>query len=483
MADYKKITELTELSTLTGDDVFPVVDNNTTTFKANLTTVKNYIQTGNFVTTGNITAQNLTVNTLTANTQIIGNTTTVSSTSNFIDIQTDGSRNYPISDNNLDVGIRMFYYNNGAPSSAALVWKNPAGSAATKLVWYGSDVGNAATTLSAGSLGSMEVGQLFVSNATATTGASTGALQVVGGTSIGGNLHVATDTTLVGATTAAAITASGNITSASTTRTGFLQVNNSATIGTTLSVTGTATVGALTTTGNVSTTSNISAGNISTSGITSLGSVSNVRITGGTAGYVLTTNGSGTLSWASNPGANIIIASNVSANSAYFPVMVNAVGSAVTASADTDFSYNPSTNTLTATNFSGTATQAKYADLAEKYTSDAAYIVGTVVVFGGSEEITTTDCEADTRVAGVISAEPAYLMNSDSAGLAVALRGKVPVNVIGTVEKGDLLVTSNTKGYATSVSHISSYSSNAVFAKSLENDNGTNGRTIWAVIL
>jgi hypothetical protein len=67
--------------------------------------------------------------------------------------------------------------------------------------------------------------------------------------------------------------------------------------------------------------------------------------------------------------------------------------------------------------------------------------VGTVVIFGGEKEITVSSMGSDTRVAGVISANPAYLMNSETKGQAVALQGKVPCKVIGQISKGDMLVT------------------------------------------
>jgi hypothetical protein len=103
---------------------------------------------------------------------------------------------------------------------------------------------------------------------------------------------------------------------------------------------------------------------------------------------------------------------------------------------------------LTATNFLGTASSAKYADLAEIYTSDKNYEPGTVVVFGGTAEITATKITHDTRVAGVISTNPAYLMNSEAAGLPVAFTGRVPCKVRGPVAKGDVLVTSAYPEYA-----------------------------------
>ena len=114
-------------------------------------------------------------------------------------------------------------------------------------------------------------------------------------------------------------------------------------------------------------------------------------------------------------------------------------------------SYVPSSSTLKATIFSGTASQANYADLAERYIADVAYEPGTVLVFGGEEEVTTTDIKGDRKVAGVVSTDPAYLMNNQLEGDTVvdlALTGRVPCKVIGTVAKGDMLVTSAIPGYA-----------------------------------
>ena len=107
-----------------------------------------------------------------------------------------------------------------------------------------------------------------------------------------------------------------------------------------------------------------------------------------------------------------------------------------------DGSGNFSAGTITAT-----ATQAQYADLAEKYSADEDYEPGTVVVFGGDAEVTACELDADHRVAGVVSTDPAYLMNSDADGVAIALKGRVPCKVTGNVEKGALIVTSSIKGH------------------------------------
>jgi hypothetical protein len=105
-----------------------------------------------------------------------------------------------------------------------------------------------------------------------------------------------------------------------------------------------------------------------------------------------------------------------------------------------------------------------------------------VVIFGGDEEITISTEVADERVAGAISTNPAHLMNSGQTGLPVALRGRVPVKLIGAVTKGDGLVTSSVAGYAQSVGRSRLYGQ-AVFAKALETDLADGEKTIVAVIL
>ena len=132
--------------------------------------------------------------------------------------------------------------------------------------------------------------------------------------------------------------------------------------------------------------------------------------------------------------------------------------------------------------FYGKSTQAQYADLAERYVADAEYDVGTVLVFGGKQEVTVTTQFADHRVAGVVSGQPAYLMNAVAPGTAIALRGRVPVKVIGPVHKGDLLVTSDLEGHAVSVGGDTSHGIK-IFAKSLETNGELGEKIIEAVIL
>ena len=129
--------------------------------------------------------------------------------------------------------------------------------------------------------------------------------------------------------------------------------------------------------------------------------------------------------------------------------------------------------------FNGTATSAQYADLAEIYSSDEDYAPGTVVVFGGIQEITQSTAYMDKRLAGVISTNPAYLMNAGAKGLPVALQGRVPCKVIGKIEKGDMLVSSSIPGVA-----AATYSPQigTVIGKALENYNSQEVGIIEVVV-
>jgi hypothetical protein len=94
---------------------------------------------------------------------------------------------------------------------------------------------------------------------------------------------------------------------------------------------------------------------------------------------------------------------------------------------------------------SGTQINANYADVAERFAADDVYVPGTVVELGGAEEITLAGQELSDQVFGVISTKAAYLMNSragtDMTHPPVAMTGRVPVRVIGKINKGDRLVS------------------------------------------
>jgi hypothetical protein len=109
-------------------------------------------------------------------------------------------------------------------------------------------------------------------------------------------------------------------------------------------------------------------------------------------------------------------------------------------------------NVYTSGEFQGTATSAQYADLAERYESGMAIEAGSVVCFGGDHEIKTCDEQGCTAVAGVVSTAPAFMMNkdagSDDTHPYVALAGRVPCKVTGSIKKGDLLMASSMAGHA-----------------------------------
>ena len=146
-----------------------------------------------------------------------------------------------------------------------------------------------------------------------------------------------------------------------------------------------------------------------------------------------------------------------------------------------DNSGNFSANVMT-----GTATQARYADLAERYEADKVYEPGTVVVFGGSKEVTVTTELGDYRVAGVVSTNPAYLMNVSNeteSFLPIALRGKVPVKVVGRVQKGDILITSGVEGCAVSAEDGRQVPAASIIAKALEEKITNDLGVVMAVIV
>ena len=112
--------------------------------------------------------------------------------------------------------------------------------------------------------------------------------------------------------------------------------------------------------------------------------------------------------------------------------------------------------------------QATYADLAEYYSADKEYPAGWVVMFGGNAEVTAANVEGTTKVAGVVSTDPAYTMNSKLKGTRVclALQGRVPCRVVGKVKKGDLMIASGIPGVAISAGE--SAKAGTIIGKALE---------------
>jgi hypothetical protein len=129
---------------------------------------------------------------------------------------------------------------------------------------------------------------------------------------------------------------------------------------------------------------------------------------------------------------------------------------------------------ITAATFSGISTTAKYADLSENYAADAYYEPATVLDFGGNEEVTLNTKNSSVRVAGVVSTNPAHLMNSHLEAthvVALALSGRVPAKVTGTIRKGDMMV-SDGQGRACA---CATPAMGTVIGKALENFDGESG--------
>lgn len=249
--------------------------------------------------------------------------------------------------------------------------------------------------------------------------------------------------------------------------------------------------GTLTVSGSTGLTTSISGSTVS---------LTNTGVTSATGSYGLTVSSStGAVTFTNSGVTSLIAGTDISVSSSTGNVTVNdtstlnsVVGRGATTTTtmtvgtilpSANLTYNIGSTSAWFNTFYGVSSQAKYADLAERYTSDADYEAGTVVIFGGDAEITVTNKFADVSVAGAISTDPAYLMNAMEEGLPVALRGRIPVKVIGPVTKGDLLVTAGQNpGYATSVGKSTEYPL-AVFAKAIETNTNEGIKVITAVIL
>jgi hypothetical protein len=117
------------------------------------------------------------------------------------------------------------------------------------------------------------------------------------------------------------------------------------------------------------------------------------------------------------------------------------------------------------------ATSAQYADVAEKYVADKIYPPGTVVEFGGEAEVTITTVSSSPAVAGIISTNPAFIMNAGENNVnavLVALLGRVPCRVVGDIKKGDRLVSSDIPGVAKKL-NPAEYQPGCILGKALEN--------------
>jgi hypothetical protein len=270
---------------------------------------------------------------------------------------------------------------------------------------------------SVGNLSGANIATANITNGTAATSTATGALRVTGGVGITGNVYA-------GAFYGAA--------------TGLTSIPGANVTGTVANATYATSAG--------SATSATTAGTVTTAAqpnITSVGTLSSLSVSGAiTGGSLSVSTGNITAGNIVNGGANGV--GNIGSATTYF-------------------------NTVFAK-----ATSAQYADLAEKFLADQPYEPGTVLVFGGEKEVTQSVSDADHRVAGVVSTDPSYLMNSGLTGdyaVELALQGRVPCKVFGPVAKGDLMVSAE-NGHARANNFAVA---GRIIGKSLENFDGEQG--------
>ena len=403
----------------------------------------------------------------------------------------------------------------GTSNYPAFTGRSSRGTAAAPTQTQSSDVLNQFTArgFSNGTLqfGNASTGRLDVVAAENFTDTSRATKLIVYTTPTGAILPVATATF----DSTGAFSASGNITGGNVL--GGANVNATLFTGTTVSVTGNITGGNLNAAGlslssNVvsalNVTGNIAGGNVTTPGlisatgnISSQGnlSIGNVSASGGystTSGNYSTTSGTYSTTSGNHTTVTGLISAggNVTGGNLLTGGLISATG-AITGAAITGTSLTVSTGNITggnivnagangvgnignATTYFNTvfakATSAQYADLAEKYTADAEYTSGTVLSFGGAQEVTVTLIDADHRVAGVVSTNPATIMNAGLIGehvATVALTGRVPCSVTGTVRKGDSMVSAGNGAARAETNPAVS----TVIGKSLEDFDGESG--------
>jgi hypothetical protein len=429
----KTISALAATNTVDANTVAPVVYSGTT-YKATLTTLGAFITTnavtlsasgnitgGNVLGGANVNATTHTGTTVSVTGNVTGGNVITSAAISAASVSASGN----ITGGNVIVG-NLVFSTDTISSQDGTITIDPAAVGVTGLVIIQGNlqVNGNTTTINSNVVSTNDLTYNLANNAVNSAAANGGGIEVgpIGSPYITW-LYNSTANVF---TSSGGISAVGNITGGNIL--GGANVNATILTGTTVSVSGNITGGNLIISGSISDTGQLD--------ITTTASNSNI---------VLTPNGTGNV----NIGSNIIpTSSNATAN----------IGSA-TASFNTVFAK---------------ATSAQYADLAEKYTADAEYTPGTVLSFGGSQEVTLSLIDADHRVAGVVSTNSAYIMN---AGLTsehvatVALTGRVPCSVTGTVRKGDSMVSAGNGAARAEANPAVS----TVIGKALENFDGESG--------
>lgn len=367
-----------------------------------------------------------------------------------------GPNNTPLTSNDgKDRGAELWYYTT-SEKSAFFGYDNSIG----KLI-AATDVTNNADVITVNDYGNLVIGGLEADTGAFSGNVSTGNVSGTTGafTNVSGNGSALTGlnaSNISSGTLDQARLANSSLTVNGTSITlggsGTVTANAATLTGTTLnstvvssSLTSVGTLGSLTVTGN------ISGGNISTGGvITATGNI--------TGGNVSGTNITGTLTTAAQPNVTSVgtltsldVTGNISGGN------ISTVGTAVLGTVETvtlTTGANTTAGTITGnwTLTTGSRLEATYADLAERYTSDEQYEPGTILMIGGTAEVTIADKSGQYRLAGIVSTAPAYVLNSTIPdSVIVALTGRVPCRVVGKIQKGDLITISDIPGVGTSV--------------------------------
>ena len=358
-------------------------------------------------------------------------------------------------------------------------------------VYKGITVSNASGTTFAGNVtntGSIVLTSGGVATASITnTGANvTGTLSASGNVT-GGNIATAGLVTVTGNVTAAnfignvvaptggAISTTGNITGGNLLTSGITSATGNLVTGANVVAAGYATVtgnvtggnlltgGLISATGTISATGNIQGGNLRTAGLVS--ATGNITSAANVAGTYFIGNGSQltglSLGVSVTKFVNGTTEGNIGTTNGDINFNVGGVANVVVIDTSTLYANVVSVKSIakTGTNAVGnigsssnyfnqvfaTATTALYADVAERFHADEVLAPGTVVELGGTKEITRATSDLSENVFGVISTKPAYTMNGgageDDTHPKVAMTGRVPVNVIGYIKKGDRLVS------------------------------------------
>ena len=405
------------------------------------------------------------------------------------------------------------------PGSNTQVIFNSSGNAqATAGFTFDSDTNTVATTGVVSAIGNIAGGNLLTTGLISATSTITSSANITGANILTGGLISATSTITSAANIAAANVLTGGLISATGNVTGNYFLGNGSQLTGLPELYGNSNVSSFLAafgTNAISTAGNVTSGNIFVGGVASIGGNIQANYLFGN-GSQLTGVQTAAGSYIVNGTSNVAIVSsggNVSANvggtsnvvvlastGQYITGLISASGNIVSSgnisggnlSASGSFTVNSADGATAIVNGGSNAvgnigsssryfntvfaqaTTALYADLAEMYLSDASYAPGTVVSFGGDKEITVSTQDADTRVAGVISTRPAYRMNSDLQGehaLAVALTGRVPCSVVGSVSRGDMMVSAG-NGAARSESKPAM---GTVIGKALEDFDGAQG--------